>query len=172
MKRKIIGLWVLLLGLIFGANAQKFALVDMDYVLKNIPRYEMMNQQLEEQSKKWQAEVEKIEAEAASKYKKFQSDMVFLTAEQKKKAEEDIVAVEKRAYELKRKYFGPEGELMKKRQELMKPIEDELWKVFKEVAQRNGVHMIIDRSTSKIVYADPQVDVSSIVLSQLGFGGR
>lgn len=151
------------------ANAQKFALLDMEYIMKNIPSYKIMNKQLEDQSKKWQSEITKIENEVSEMYKKYQNDMVFLSAEQKKKQEEAIVAKEKQGYDLKKKYFGPEGEMFKKRETMMKPIQDEIWKVLKDIALKNGFQMIIDRSSGKIVYADPNVDISSSVLSALGF---
>lgn len=171
MKRLFL-IMTLAIASLFVAKAQKFALLDMEYIMKNIPAYEIMNKQLEDQSKKWQAELNKLEAEAKSLYEKYQKDLVFLTAEQKKQREELIVAKEKEAYELKRKYFGPEGELFKKREKLMKPIQDEIWKVLKEIAERNSFKLIIDRSSSKIVYADPSVDISSSVLSSLGFSSR
>ena len=94
-----------------GAYAQKFALVDMEYILKNIPSYEMANEQLNQVSLRWQKEVEAKAKEAETLYKNFQADMVFLTDEQKKKKEEEIMAKEKEATELRNKYFGPEGEL-------------------------------------------------------------
>ena len=110
MKKK---LWmtVLLCAVCFAANAQKFALIDMEYILKNIPAYERANEQLNQISKKWQSEVEAIALEAQTLYKNYQSEAVFLSEEQKTKKEEEIVAKEKEAQELKRKYFGPEGEL-------------------------------------------------------------
>lgn len=108
--------------------AQKFALIDMEYILKNIPAYEMTNEQLSQVSKKWQNEVEAIQQEAQNMYKNYQSDLVFLSAEMKTKREEEIVKKEQEAQDLKRKYFGPEGELYKKRESLMKPIQDEVYK--------------------------------------------
>lgn len=153
----------------FAANAQKFALLDMDYIMKNIPAYKIMNKQLEDQSGKWQKEIATMENQVADMYKKYQNDMFFLSAEQKKKQEELIVAKEKESYELKKKYFGPEGELFKKRETMMKPIQDEVWKVLKDLARKNGYQMIIDKSSGKIVYADPSIDISSSVLSALGF---
>ena len=111
----------------FGASAQKFALVDMEYILKNIPAYEMANEQLNQVSTRWQKEVETKAKEAETLYKNYQADMVFLTDEQKKKKEEEILAKEKEATELRNKYFGPEGELYKKRQSLMKPIQDDIY---------------------------------------------
>lgn len=163
-------LMLVLLSLCYWqASAQKTALVDMEYVLGKIPAYEMMNRQLEDLSKKWQEEVNREEQEAQGLYKKYQSELVFLSPEQKKAKEEAIVGKEKAAYELKRKYFGPDGELFKRREALMKPIQDEVWKSLKELALRSGYQIIIDKSSSKIVYADPSADISASVLQKLGF---
>lgn len=108
------------------ANAQKFALLDMEYILKNIPAYERANEQLNQVSKKWQAEVEALNTEASTMYKNYQNEMVFLSAEQKKARQEAIMKKEKDASDLKRKYFGPEGELFKKRESLMSPIQEDI----------------------------------------------
>ena len=106
------------------ANAQKYALLDMEYILKNVPAYERANEQLNQVSKKWQAEVEALNTEASTMYKNYQNEMVFLSQEQKKARQEAIMKKEKDASDLKRKYFGPEGELFKKRESLMSPIQD------------------------------------------------
>lgn len=166
-------IWIALFGVMLSLNmawAQKTALVDMDYILSKIPAYEMMNRQLEDLTKRWQAEVSKGEEEAQAMYKKFQADIVFLSSEQKKNREEAIVAQEKATYELKRKYFAPEGELMKRREALMKPIQDEVWKALKDLAQSNGYQIIFDRTSGRIVYADPASDISSLVLNRMGYG--
>ena len=153
-----------------GAYAQKFALVDMEYILKNIPSYEMANEQLNQVSLRWQKEVEAKAKEAETLYKNFQADMVFLTDEQKKKKEEEIMAKEKEATELRNKYFGPEGELYKKRQSLMKPIQDDIYKAIKKVSEERGYQAIFDRASSaNIIYASPRIDVSNEVLDKLGF---
>ena len=165
--KKMLFLFALLLGL-GVAEAQKIALVDMDYILKKDPAYEMMNRQLEDLSKKWQTEVTTLENKAQAAYKSYQSDVVFLSAEQKKAREESIVSIEKQAYELKRKYFGPEGELFKKRESRMKPIQDKVWAAMKDLARTQGYQIIIDRSSSKIVYADPALDVSEAITAKLG----
>lgn len=154
----------------FGASAQKFALVDMEYILKNVPTYEMANEQLNQISQRWQKEVETKAKEAETLYKNYQADMVFLTDEQKKKKEEEIVAKEKEATELRYKYFGPEGELYKKRQSLMKPIQDEVYNAVKKVSEERGYQVIFDRaSASEIVFASPRIDVSNEVLAKLGY---
>ncbi len=154
----------------FGASAQKFALVDMEYILKNIPSYEMANEQLNQVSLRWQKEVETKAKEAETLYKNYQADMVFLTDEQKKKKEEEILAKEKEATELRNLYFGPEGELYKKRQSLMKPIQDDIYNAIKKVADERGYQAIFDRASSaNIIYASPRIDVSNEVLDKLGY---
>lgn len=114
MKKLLIAI-LFTVGLATAANAQKFALVDMEYILKNVPSYEMANEQLNQLSQRYQKEVDNIYKEADALYKSYMSDKVFLTDEQIKKREEAIVAKEKEASDLKQKYFGPEGELYTKR---------------------------------------------------------
>lgn len=151
-------------------NAQKFALVDMDYILKNIPAYERANEQLNQVSKKWQAEVDALTSEAQTLYKNYQSEAVFLSEEQKTKREEAVVAKEKEAAELKRKYFGPEGELYKKRESLMTPIQDEIYNAVKDISEQKGYSLILDRaSDAGIIFASPKVDISNEVLTKLGY---
>lgn len=164
---------VLLIAVVAGfatANAQKFALVDMEYVLKNIPAYEMANEQLNQVSQRWQREVDDLKKEADTMYKNYQADMVFLTDEQKKKKEAEIVAKEKEASQLQYKYFGPEGELFKKRQSLIKPIQDDVYNAVKKVSEERGFQVIFDRASSQsIIFASPRIDVSNEVLSKLGY---
>lgn len=169
MKKIFIAL-VLAAGSIIGANAQKFALVDMDYVLRNVPAYEMANEQLNQVSLRWEKEVTELSKQAQTLYQNYQSDMVFLTDDQKKKREEEIVAKEKEATDARSKYFGPEGELYKKRQSLMKPIQEDVYNAVKAVAEEKGYQVIFDRASSQsIVFASPRIDVSNDVLAKLGF---
>ena len=169
MKKSIITLFLLLVAAA-AAQAQKYALIDMDYILKNIPAYERANEQLNQVSKKWQAEVEQIAEEAKTLYKNYQSEAVFLSDAQKTEREEAIVAAEREAAELRRQYFGPEGELYKKRDSLMKPIQDEIYNAVKEIATQKGYAMVIDRaSASSVIFASPSIDVSNEVLSKLGY---
>lgn len=168
--RKIILTLCLIAAGIAGAAAQKFALVDMEYILRNIPSYEMANEQLNQQSQRWENEVNEVSKEAESMYKNYQSEMVFLTDEQKKKREEAIVAKEKQATDLRYKYFGPEGELFKKRQALIQPIQEEVYNAVKAVATEKGYMTIFDRASSQsIVFASPAIDVSNEVLAKLGY---
>lgn len=157
-----------------AAHAQKFALIDMEYLLSNIPAYERANEQLNQVSKKWQAEVEALNTEASTMYKNYQNEVVFLSQEQKKKKQEAIMAKEKQAADLKRKYFGPEGELFKKRTSLITPIQDEIYNAVKDVADQRGYSLVIDRSssTSGIIYGSPKVDISNEVLAKLGYSNQ
>ena len=142
----------------------------MEYILKNIPAYERANEQLNQVSKRWQSEVDAIAQEAQTLYKNYQSEAVFLSEEQKSKKEEEIVAKEKEAGELKRKYFGPEGELFKKRESLMKPIQDEIYNAVKDIADNKGYSVVWDRaSATSMIYASPKIDISNDILSKLGY---
>ena len=153
-----------------SASAQKFALVDMDYILKNIPAYERANEQLSQVSKKWQAEVDALTTEAQTLYKNYQNELVFLSAEQKKAKQDAIMEKEKQAAELKRKYFGPEGELFKKRTSLMSPIQDEIYNAIKDIADLRGYQLILDRASDQgIIFGSPKIDISNEVLSKLGY---
>ena len=169
MKKTII-LTIALLAGIFGMKAQKFAMVDMEYILSNVPAYEVANEQLNQLSQRWQKEVEAIGKEAETMYQNYLADKVFLTEEQVKKREQEIAAKEKEAVELRYKYFGPEGELYKKRQTLLKPVQDDVYNAIKKVAEERGYQTIFDRaSSSEIVFASPRIDVSNEVLAKLGF---
>ncbi|MDD4589741.1 MAG: OmpH family outer membrane protein [Parabacteroides sp.] len=168
--KKIIALSCLCFLCSFAVSAQKFALIDMEFILKNIPSYEMTNEQLSQVSKKWQGEVDAIQQEAQNMYKTYQSDLVFLSAEMKTKREEAIVKKEQEAQDLKRKYFGADGELYKKRQSLMKPIQDEIYNAVKEIAEDKGYQAVIDRASAmSIIFASPKIDISNEVLIKLGY---
>jgi len=153
-----------------SASAQKFALVDMDYILKNVPAYERANEQLAQISKKWQGEVDALTTEAQTLYKNYQNELVFLSAEQKKAKQDAIMDKEKQAADLKRKYFGPEGELFKKRTSLMSPIQDEIYNAIKDIADLRGYQLVLDRaSDTGIIFGSPKIDISNEVLSKLGY---
>ena len=169
MKKTVLS--VMLTVLAFASvSAQKFALIDMEYILKVLPSYEMANEQLNQVSQRWEKEVNELSKEAEAMYKNYQGEMVFLTDEQKKKREEEIVLKEKEVTETRYKYFGPEGELYKKRQSLMKPIQEDIYNAVKAVAEEKGYQTIFDRASSQsIVFASPRIDVSNEVLAKLGY---
>jgi outer membrane protein len=170
IMKKIILVTLLTVAGTVGAQAQKFALIDMEYILKNIPAYEMANEQLNAISKKWQTEVEAVQQDAQNLYKKYQADLVFFSADMKTKKESEIVAKEQEAQELKRKYFGSEGELYKKRESLVRPIQDEIYNAAKEISEAKGYMVILDRASAmSIIYASPKIDISNEVLTKLGY---
>ena len=153
-----------------NVSAQKFALVDMDYIFKNIPAYERANEQLNQASKKWQAEVEALQVEAQTLYKNYQNEVVFLSQEQKKARQDAIMTKEQEAAELKKKYFGPQGELFKKRTALMNPIQEEVYNAVKDIADLRGYQLILDRASDQgIIFGSPKIDISNEVLSKLGY---
>ena len=172
MKKKLLILGLALVS-VLTVSAQKFALIDMEYILKNVPAYERANEQLNQVSKKWQAEVEAHNTEASTLYKNYQSEVVFLSQEQKKQRQEEIMKKEKEASDLKRKYFGPEGELFKKRTSLMTPIQDEIYNAVKDLADQRGYSLVVDRaSDSGIIYGSPKIDISNEVLQKLGYSNQ
>jgi outer membrane protein len=172
MKKVFVWSLLMAIGLlnVLNVQAQKFALIDMEYILKKIPAYEMANEQLNTLSKKWQTEVETLQTEAQNMYKTYQADLVFLSPEMKTKREAEIVAKEQEAQELKRKYFGTDGELYKRRETLIKPIQDEIYNAIKEISESQSYAMIIDRASAmNIIYASPRIDISDLVLTKLGY---
>ena len=164
---------VILLMVMFASavsmQAQKFALVDMDYIFKNIPAYERANEQLSQVSKKWQAEVDALTTEAQTMYKNYQNEVVFLSKEQKKAKQDAIMEKEKQASDLKRKYFGPDGELFKKRTALMTPIQDEIYNAIQDLSNEKRIDIVKDRSADpSLIYMSSKLDYSDQVLQKLG----
>ena len=153
-----------------SAHAQKYALIDMEYILKNVPAYERANEQLNQVSRKWQAEVEALNTEASTMYKNYQNEVVFLSQEQKKAKQDAIMQKEKEASDLKKKYFGAEGDLYKMREALMGPIQEEIYTAVKEISDLRGYSLVLDRaSNSGIIFGSPKIDISNEVLQKLGY---
>ena len=121
-------------------------------------------------SKQWQAEVDALTTEAQTLYKNYQNEVVFLSKEQKQTRQDAIVEKEKQAADLKKKYFGPEGELFKKRSALMSPIQDEIYNAIKDISELRGYQLVLDRaSDTGIIFGSPRIDISSEVLRKLGY---
>lgn len=168
MKRTILIIAVLTIGL--GAWAQKFAYVDTEYILKKIPSYKAAQEQLDKLSEQYQKEIEEKYAEVDKMYKDYQTEKVLLTEEMKKKREDEIIARERQVKELQMKYFGRDGLLFKKREELVKPIQDQVFNAIKEIAVEGGYAVIFDAAASpNMVYTNPRFDKSEEVLQRLGF---
>ena len=167
MKKEFISL-LMFAGCIAASFAQKFALVDMEYIMKNLGSYEVAQSQLEKLSQARQKEVETVQKQAESIYKQYQSERPYLSAADQKRYEEAITAKEKEASELRYKYFGPEGEIYKKREAMIEPIQNQVYEAIKEIADQNGFQAIFDRATSaNIIYATPRIDISDQVLAKL-----
>jgi len=150
--------------------AQKFAFVDTEYILDRIPGYKSALEQIDKISEDYQKEIEGMIAEVEKLYKTFQNERVLLTEEQRIKKEEEIVDKENSIKELQRKYFGPEGAVFQKRQELVKPIQDEVYKVVKELAVEGAYAVIFDTSGGAgILYENPRYNKSDEVLQKMGY---
>ena len=169
MKKLIFATVISLLSFA-GAQAQKYVTVDMEYILKNIPAYERANEQLNQQSRRWQGEIDELVQEAETLYKKYQSESAFLSDAQRIEREEAILAKEKEAVELRRQYFGPTGELYKKHESLIAPIQDEVYNAVKEVCDLKKYTMVFDKSSAAgLIYSSPSIDISNDVLTKLGY---
>ena len=152
------------------ANAQKFALVDMEYIMENIPAYQQAVEQLDKASKAYQDEIEKKANEAEALYKSYQQASASMSATQRNQKEEAIIAKEKETAELRKTYFGPEGEMVKKQEELLAPIQDQIYEVIKDLSIQRGYDAVIDRaSATSVIFASPSIDISNDVLSKLGY---
>jgi outer membrane protein len=169
MKRILIMLTGLLLP--FGlAIAQKYALVDTEYILNHIPNYKSAQAQLDKFSEDWQKEIEGKYTEIDKMYKDYQAERVLLSEDMRKQREDLIVNKEKEAKELQKSYFGQDGALFKKRQELIQPIQDDIYKAIKDLATENGYAVIFDSSSgATMVYTNPRYDISDEVLQKLGY---
>lgn len=165
---------ILLLGLLFIfqiAFSQKFGYVDTDYILKNIPTFDASQKKLDSYSEDWQKEIEDIYLDIDRMYKEYQAEKVLLTDELRVKRENEIITREKDAKDLQKKYFGQEGDLFIKRQELIKPIQDDIYNAIKEVAEEANLDFIFDSGSSKIniLFANPKYDRSDEILKKLGY---
>ena len=158
-----------LLGGTQTTQAQKIAFVDMQYILKNLPQYEQANEQLTMLSKRWQKEIDAAQQEARVMATNYQTEQIFLSENMRTQREQEIVKKEQEVLELKRKYFGQEGELYKKREALIKPIQDEVYNAIQEVANERRIVLVKDRSADPaLIYMSSKLDVSDQILQKLG----
>lgn len=168
--KKIILLSVFSIFVIQMAVSQRYAYVDTEYILSKLPSYQTAQSKLDGFSKAWQKEVEDKFAEVESKYKAYQNEKVLLSEDMKKQKEEEIIQLERSAKELKNKYFGVDGELFKKRAELIKPIQEEIYSALKQIAEDGNYAMIFDVAAgAAILYTDNKYDVSDDVLKKISF---
>lgn len=157
---------------VFSANAQiggqKFAYVDSDYILSNIPEYGDAQEELNSLSTQWQNQVKALYDKVSEMYQKYQTEMVLLSEDQKRAREQEIINKEQEAKNLQMQYFGAEGQLYQKRTELVQPIQEKIYTALTELAQTKGYTFIFDMASgTTILYASDKVDVSDDVLDQL-----
>ncbi len=168
--KKIVVIACLMLLYSAATFAQKFAYVDSEYILENIPSYKAAQEQLDQLSAQYQKELESMHTELDQMYKDFQSESVLLSEEMKRKREDVIVSKEKEYKELQRKYFGREGDLFKKRQGLVKPIQDDIFNAIQEISNEGGYALIFDKAGGvSLIYTNPKYDLSDQVLAKLGY---
>jgi len=169
MKRILIT-FIAVIAISISSYSQKYAFVDTEYILENIPAYKAAQEQLDQLSKQYQKELETIQAELEQMYNDFRAESVLLSDDMKRKREDVIVTKEKEYRNLQQKYFGMEGELYKKRQGLVKPIQDDIFNTVKELATEGNYAVIFDKSGSlTMLYTDPKYNLSDQVLEKLGY---
>jgi outer membrane protein len=165
-----ISLVIVAFFMVSAVSAQKYAYIDSEYILKNVPEYQDAQNQLDELSEQWQQEIEVKFQEIDELYKKYQADVVLLPADMKKKREDEIINMEKEVKRYQNEKFGSDGELFKKRQELIKPIQDKIYNAIEELAKSKNYAFIFDKSSgATIMFADPKFDISDDVLDELGY---
>jgi len=168
MKR-VIFLTVAILFATF-AFSQKYAYVDTEYILNNIPVYESAKTQLEDLTKEWKKEIDAKKATIDQMYQNYQSERILLTEELRAKREDEIMKKEQELKQLQQKYFGESGMLYKKREELIKPIQDDIYNAIKEIATEGNYAVIFDTANNlNMLYTDPRHDKSDDVLRKLGY---
>ncbi len=169
--KKINLLLIVILCISFSSFAQKFAFVDTDYVLENIPAYESAQDQLDQLSIDWQKEIEQKYTEINQLYKEYQTEKVLMSEEMKVKKEDQIIQKEKFVKELQKKRFNPnDGDLFKKRQELVKPIQDQVYNAIKEIVEETSYQLVMDTANNaKILYYNTKYDISDLILKKMGY---
>ncbi len=172
MNKKFKFLILLISGIMtsFGAFAQKYAYVDTQYILDNISEYKAAQQQLDQVSLNWQKEIEAKYSVIDKLYKDYQAEQILLTEEMKRKRETEITAKEKEVKEFQKQKFGYDGELFKKKQELVKPIQDKIYNAVKKLATDQSYAVIFDKSSELIMlYTNPKYDKSDEILLMMGY---
>ncbi|MCX8020441.1 MAG: OmpH family outer membrane protein [Chitinophagaceae bacterium] len=153
----------------FTSYAQRYAIIDTRYILDRMPEYHDAQKQLDQIAANWQKEIDAKQAELDRMYKNFEAEQVMLSDDLKKKREDQLFNMEKELRDLQRKRFGFEGDLFKKRQELIKPIQDKVYNAIQKLAVQRGYDFVLDKSEGiTVIFADPKLDKSEDVLKELG----
>lgn len=168
--KKIILITAVILSTVFVSKAQKFGFIDSEYIMENIPAYTAAQEQLNQLSSQYQKELEAMHAEIEQMYQDFQAESVLLSDDMKRKREDVIISKEKDYKQLQRKYFGPEGDLFKKRQGLVKPIQDDIFNAVQEISTDGSYAVIFDKAGgTTLFFTNPRYDLSDQVLQKLGY---
>lgn len=169
--KKILLTFVLFAGLVFSAQAQRFCIVDMDYILSKVPEYNQAQEQINTLAEQWKKEIDVKFQDVEKAYAKFQAEQVLMTDQMKKQKIEEIEALEKNAKEMQKLKFGPDGELFKKRQELIKPIQDKIYQKIELYANDKSYDVILDKSSAgiSILFSNDRMDKSDDILRLLGY---
>ena len=168
MKKTII-IFAFIVFSAIAVNAQKFCYVDIDYILKNVPEYASAQKQLDQISADWQKEIDAKYDEIDKLYKSYQTESIVLPEDMKIKKQDEIVQKEKEAKDLQRKRFSQDGDLHKKRMELVKPIQDKIYNAIKEMAEKESYMVVFDKSSQlNILYGSDKIDKSADILTALG----
>ncbi len=153
----------------FGATAQRYAVIDTKYILDKMPEYAAAQKQLDDLAAGWQKEIDAMDSELRTMYKNFDAEQVMLSEDLKRKREDQLFLKEKTLRDLQRQRFGFEGDLFKKRQELVKPVQDKVYNAVKKLAEQRGYDFILDKSEGiTVIFADPKLEKSDDVLKELG----
>lgn len=167
--KKFMMLAILLVTAGFAVQAQRYAIVDTKYILDKIPDYKEAQKKLDQFSVQWQKEIDDKQAVLDKMYRDFEAEQVMLSEELKRKREDELFLREKEIRDLQRKRFGFEGDLFKKRQELVKPIQDKVFNAIQKIAVNRSYDFILDKSEGiTVIFADPKLDRSEDVLKELG----
>jgi outer membrane protein len=167
--KKIFLLVAFCLGLVAFSNAQRYAIIDTKYILDKMPEYKTAQKQLDDVAAGWQKEIETLQQELDRMYKDFEAEQVMLSEELRRKREDQLFTKEKKVRDLQRQRFGFEGDLFKKRQELVKPIQDRVYNAVQKLAVQRGYDFILDKSEGiTVIFADPKLEKSDDVLRELG----
>ncbi|MEY3844023.1 MAG: hypothetical protein RL293_445 [Bacteroidota bacterium] len=151
------------------ANAQSYAFIDSDYILKNVPEYVEAKERLDKMAERWTKEIEERYEVIKTKKSSFDREEVLLPKEEKEKRKTEIEKLEKDVIDLQTQHFGSEGDYFQKRQELVKPIQDRVFTAMKKVAKREGYSFVFDKANqSNLVYAEKEFDMSDSVLEEMG----
>ncbi len=168
--KKLILISALLICSVGMGFAQKYAYVDTEYILGKIPAYKAAQEQLDKLSQQYQKELETLHGELDKMFKDLQSEAVLLSNDMKRRREDVIATKEKEYKKLQQQYFGPNGDLFKKREALIKPIQDDVFKAIQEIAEQGGYSIIFDKAGGlTLIYTNPKYDLSDQVLQKLGY---